>query len=192
VIWSVPTPMFRRRSTSGIRTRSSSMGSAWRPISRRMKSVIRASAEFSAAHSSARALYPQPLQFKLSFEYCLLEPMDLVTITDTLLGLTNVAVRITEIEEDDAGYSRSRPRNSLAARRRRFNIPSRLGRRYPDKSECRSGACQHACYLEPPAALTSGIANVSSRRPAASRRLIRWRRPARQGRTIRNRLMARR
>jgi hypothetical protein len=42
-------------------------------------------------------------QFKLSFEYCLLEPMDLVTVTDSLLGLTNVAVRITSIEEDGAG-----------------------------------------------------------------------------------------
>jgi hypothetical protein len=41
--------------------------------------------------------------FKLSFEYCLLEPMDLVTVTDSALGLTNVAVRITAIEEDDAG-----------------------------------------------------------------------------------------
>jgi Putative phage tail protein len=42
-------------------------------------------------------------QFKLSFEYCLLEPMDLVTVTDSSLGLTNVAIRITSIEEDDAG-----------------------------------------------------------------------------------------
>jgi hypothetical protein len=41
--------------------------------------------------------------FKLSFEYCLLEPMDLVTVTDTVLGLINAAVRITTIEEDDAG-----------------------------------------------------------------------------------------
>jgi Putative phage tail protein len=42
-------------------------------------------------------------QFRLSFEYCLLEPMDLVTVTDSLLGLTNVAVRITSIEEDEDG-----------------------------------------------------------------------------------------
>jgi Putative phage tail protein len=42
-------------------------------------------------------------KFKLSFEYCLLDPMDLVTITDSDLGLRKVAVRITGIEEDDAG-----------------------------------------------------------------------------------------
>jgi Putative phage tail protein len=41
--------------------------------------------------------------FKLSFEYCLLEPMDLVTVTDSGLDLINVAIRITAIEEDDAG-----------------------------------------------------------------------------------------
>lgn len=42
-------------------------------------------------------------KFKLSAEYFLLEPMDLVTLTDTDLGLTQVAVRITKIEEDDKG-----------------------------------------------------------------------------------------
>jgi hypothetical protein len=42
-------------------------------------------------------------KFKLSAEYFLLEPMDLVTLTDTDLGLSQVAVRITKIEEDDKG-----------------------------------------------------------------------------------------
>jgi hypothetical protein len=41
--------------------------------------------------------------FKLSWEYCLLEPMDLVNITDTALGLLNTTIRITEIDEDDNG-----------------------------------------------------------------------------------------
>lgn len=41
--------------------------------------------------------------FKLSWEYGLLEPMDLVTLTDTNLGLQDVAVRIIEIEEDENG-----------------------------------------------------------------------------------------
>ena len=41
--------------------------------------------------------------FKLSWEYCLLEPMDLVTLTDANLGLSNTVVRITEVEEDDNG-----------------------------------------------------------------------------------------
>ena len=41
--------------------------------------------------------------FKLSWEYCLLDPMDVVTITDASLGLANYPVRIVEIEEDDNG-----------------------------------------------------------------------------------------
>ena len=41
--------------------------------------------------------------FKLSWEYCLLDPMDIVTLTDANLGLSNYPVRIIEIEEDDNG-----------------------------------------------------------------------------------------
>src|SRR5208282_960513 len=41
--------------------------------------------------------------FKLSWEYCLLDPMDIVTITDANLGLSNYPVRIVSIEEDDRG-----------------------------------------------------------------------------------------
>jgi len=41
--------------------------------------------------------------FKLSWEYCLLDPMDIVTLTDTNLGLSNYPVRIIEIQEDDKG-----------------------------------------------------------------------------------------
>ncbi len=42
-------------------------------------------------------------QFKLGVEYCLLDPMDIVAITDSGLGLNQYPVRITSIEEDDAG-----------------------------------------------------------------------------------------
>jgi hypothetical protein len=41
--------------------------------------------------------------FKLSWEYCLLDPMDVVTLTDANLGLSNYPVRVIEIEEDDKG-----------------------------------------------------------------------------------------
>ncbi len=41
--------------------------------------------------------------FKLSWLYCLLDPMDIVEITDANLGLSRYAVRITAIEEDDKG-----------------------------------------------------------------------------------------
>jgi len=41
--------------------------------------------------------------FKLSWEHCLLDPMDIVTITDSNLGLTDYPVRVIQIEEDDKG-----------------------------------------------------------------------------------------
>jgi len=49
-----------------------------------------------------RALYVRnEYEFKLGWKYCLLEPMDLVTLTDEGLGLDKTPVRITEIEEDE-------------------------------------------------------------------------------------------
>ena len=51
-----------------------------------------------------RALYVRnEYEFKLGWKYCLLEPMDIVTLTDAGLGLDKTPVRITEIEEDEEG-----------------------------------------------------------------------------------------
>lgn len=49
-----------------------------------------------------RALYIRnTYQFKLGIKYCLLEPMDVVTITDSALGLNQAQVRITDITENE-------------------------------------------------------------------------------------------
>jgi len=51
-----------------------------------------------------RGLYVRSqFSFKLSWEYCLLEPMDIVTVSDKALGLDHAPVRILEIAEDDDG-----------------------------------------------------------------------------------------
>jgi hypothetical protein len=42
-------------------------------------------------------------QFTLPFRYFLLEPMDLITVTDATLGLNSALVRITEISETGSG-----------------------------------------------------------------------------------------
>jgi hypothetical protein len=42
-------------------------------------------------------------KFGLGWRYALLEPMDIVLLTDSTLGLLNKAVRIVAIEEDDNG-----------------------------------------------------------------------------------------
>jgi len=51
-----------------------------------------------------RQLYVRAhFSFKLSWEYCILDPMDVLTLNDATLGLSNYAVRITTIEEDEKG-----------------------------------------------------------------------------------------
>ncbi|HXY56976.1 MAG TPA: phage tail protein [Methylocystis sp.] len=51
-----------------------------------------------------RGLYVRATyKFALSWEFCLLDPMDVVTLTDANLGLLGALARIVEIEEDDSG-----------------------------------------------------------------------------------------
>jgi hypothetical protein len=51
-----------------------------------------------------RTLYVRnTYKFRLGEEFCILEPMDLVQLTDSALGLAATTVRITDIEEDDNG-----------------------------------------------------------------------------------------
>jgi Putative phage tail protein len=62
------------------------------------------SATVSAQLMLQRRLYVRnTYQFKLGWKYVLLEPMDIVLITDAALGLAGAPVRITQIEEDDNG-----------------------------------------------------------------------------------------
>lgn len=99
-------------------------------------------------------------KFKLSFEYCLLEPMDLVTITDDLLGLSNVAVRITEIEEDDSGLL------DITAEEFPGGIASAI--KYPVQGSGGNSVDLNAVparvnepiIFEPSASLTGGIASI--------------------------------
>ena len=51
-----------------------------------------------------RSLYIRnTYEFRLGWKFALLEPMDLVTLTDTAIGLNKTAVRVIEIEEDKYG-----------------------------------------------------------------------------------------
>src|SRR5580658_11317841 len=62
------------------------------------------SATVSAQLMLQRRLYVRnTFKFKLDIRYALLEPMDIVLITDGTLGLSGAAVRITQIEEDENG-----------------------------------------------------------------------------------------
>ena len=50
-----------------------------------------------------QVLYRNTYIFRLGWKYILLEPMDLVQITDSRLGISALTVRITTVEEDDEG-----------------------------------------------------------------------------------------
>jgi len=62
------------------------------------------SATISAQLMLQRRLYVRnTYQFKLGWKYALLEPMDIVLLTDAALGLAAAPVRVTQIDEDDNG-----------------------------------------------------------------------------------------
>lgn len=74
-----------------------------------------------------RTLYIRNMyEFKVSWKYCLLEPMDLVTLTDSTLGLDKLAVRIVEIQEDDE--------NTLTIRAEEFPFGIATATQYPSQT----------------------------------------------------------
>ncbi len=99
--------------------------------------------------------------FKLSWEYFLLEPMDLVTLTDPGMGMTQVAVRITSIEEDDQGI--------LTVVAEEFPSGTAAATEYPSQSNSSNLTINPAqvpalvntpMIFEPEATLTGGVAQV--------------------------------
>lgn len=59
------------------------------------------------AHTIAQLILNRTLyvrntyEFRVTWKYCLLEPMDIITITDDIIGLNKLQVRIIEISEDE-------------------------------------------------------------------------------------------
>ena len=66
-------------------------------------------AEAGRAIASARILLQKKAylkntyQFRLGWRHCRLEPMDIVSLTDSSLGMTKYPVRITKVDEDEEG-----------------------------------------------------------------------------------------
>jgi hypothetical protein len=73
-------------------------------------------------------LFRNIFQFKLGWKYCLLEPMDLVQISDSRLGILALTVRITAVEEDEEGTLSITAEDFLAVIRRRWRIRSSRAR----------------------------------------------------------------
>jgi len=99
--------------------------------------------------------------FKLSWEYCLLEPMDLVTISDAGLGLSNAAVRIIEIDEDNNGLLTVTAEEFPAGTATAVAYPTQTSSGFNMNRNIAPDPVNPPLIIEPPAALTaSGEAEV--------------------------------
>ena len=108
-----------------------------------------------------RQLYVRAkFQFKLSLEYCLLDPMDIVQITDANLGLSAYPVRIVSIEEDEKGNLAIEAEELTVgiSAPALYNASGRSG--YIGNHSKPADSINTPLIYEPPTALTGGVAQV--------------------------------
>jgi hypothetical protein len=98
--------------------------------------------------------------FKLSWEYCLLDPMDIVTITDSNLGLSNYPVRIIEIEEDDKGLLAFTCEELVAGVSNPALNPSAASSGFQPNWGVPAVPVNAPLIYQPPAALTGGVTQI--------------------------------
>ncbi|MDE1914750.1 MAG: phage tail protein [Sphingomonadales bacterium] len=108
-----------------------------------------------------RALYIyNKYKFKLSWEYCLLEPMDVVTLTDANLGLAKTPVRIIDIEEDDQGQLTFTAQDFIEELTVPTAYPKQAITNSPLNQNVAAPAVNVPMIFEPPAAMTNGVAEI--------------------------------
>jgi hypothetical protein len=98
--------------------------------------------------------------FKLSMEFCLLDPMDLVTLSDPALGLNRTVVRIVEIEEDSEG--------ALTVAAEEFPQGVATATQYPTQAKANGAPDANVAaqpvnpplIIEPPPSLTGNVAQL--------------------------------
>jgi hypothetical protein len=98
--------------------------------------------------------------FKLSWEYCLLDPMDTVTITDSNLGLSNYPVRIIEIEEDDKGLLAFTCEELVAGVSNPALNPSATSTGFQPNWGVPAVPINPPLIYQPPTALTGGVTQI--------------------------------
>lgn len=101
-----------------------------------------------------RALYIRnTYEFTLGMRYCLLEPMDIVTITDEALGLNKFPVRITEIEDNDDEFTFI-TEEFLAGVSHSETYPSQTSEGYQTNYNVAPGNANAPVVFEPPTTLS--------------------------------------
>ena len=98
--------------------------------------------------------------FKLSWEYCLLDPMDVVTINDTNLGLSACPVRIVAIEEDERGLIAVTAEELTAGVSTPVLYPAASTTGSVVNRGVAAAPVNAPLIFEPPAALTGGGAQI--------------------------------
>lgn len=104
-----------------------------------------------------RSLYfRNTYSFRLGWKYCLLEPMDLVQITDPRLGAGALTVRITAVEEDDEGTLSITAEDFFAGYSTAILYPKQAASGYVPNYNSAPGDVNPPLIFEPPAGLLSG------------------------------------
>jgi len=108
-----------------------------------------------------RGLYVRAnFMFKLSWEYCLLDPMDIVTITDANLGLSAYPVRITSIEEDDSALLTVTAEELVQGVSTPAINPSSGTTSYTPNQSVSAASINQPLVYEPPPTLTNNTAQI--------------------------------
>jgi Putative phage tail protein len=94
--------------------------------------------------------------FQLGWKYCLLEPMDLVQITDARLGAQALTVRITAVEEDDEGTLSITAEDFFGGWSTAVLYPKQGAAGYVPNYNSAPGNVNPPLVFEPPAGLLSG------------------------------------
>ncbi|OVE46680.1 phage tail protein [Chromobacterium violaceum] len=111
-------------------------------------------ARFVAQQILQRTLYVRNnYEFRLGWKFALLEPTDLVTLSDPALGLDKTPVRITEIEEDEDGELLVRaeevPLGAIGATK----YPTQTSDGYSSNYNVPAGPANTPVIFEPPLSL---------------------------------------
>jgi hypothetical protein len=103
-----------------------------------------------------RALYVRnEYEFRLGWKFALLEPMDLVTLTDPGLGLAKTPVRVTSIEEDEDGLLTVRAEDYPFGVASASLYPAQVGAGYAANYNAAPGNVTTPVFFEPPIELTT-------------------------------------
>ncbi|WP_042761191.1 phage tail protein, partial [Acinetobacter baumannii] len=98
-------------------------------------------------------------EFDLGWKYCRLEPMDILTLTESGLGLDKFPVRITRIEEDESGMLTVTAEELSIGSRSAIEYDSQASNGYQGGNE-EPGNVNAPSIFEPPMDLTDGKKQV--------------------------------